>query len=506
MISILVNVREPNEARIAFVDDEQMVGQSPPVPLLVDYDAESTDHTQYRGNIYRGVVMNVEASLQAAFVDFGGGRHGFLPFSEIGKHAFAEGTKSAKSIGEAVKKKQLVTVQVTREAQGQKGAALTTYLSLPGRYAVLMLGESKGGISRKISDEAERQRLKEITEELPKAEGIGLIIRTAGLKATHAQLLGDCKQLHKTFAALLDSAREATGPTLLHREPDLILRTLRDYTTPEVKEIVVDDEAALKALRRDMKLVMPRATKLLKLYDAPRPLFSSRGIEPQIEALYRPRVSLPSGGSVVIERTEALVAIDVNSGKAGKAQSHESASHTINMEAAEVIARQLRLRDLGGIVVIDFIDMNDPAHGDEVEAHLKKCVAKDKARIKVGALSEFGTIQLTRQRMRPALADTQTNACTHCSGTGRLVNETSRLATVLRQIADKVAPYKEPRPLAFIVRAEPTLGLRLLNEARPQLQKLETMLGTTLKVELLSSPQGKLSIVVADNERKEEQT
>lgn len=491
--TILINARDRGETRIAFVDQADN--------SLSEYDVETSDHEKYRGNVYLGTVMNIEPSLQAAFIDFGGGRHGFLPYAEVSPQAYREEhAKNPRAIGDVLRKKQLIVVQVSRESVGNKGAALTTYLSIPGRYLVLMRGNDNAGISRKIEDAEERQRIKQLTTDLEIPEGFGVIVRTAGLNASKGSLQQDLKYITKTFQQLDKKAAAATGPALLHSEPDLVARTLRDYVTTEVEAIWVDDEARLEELREYVRLVMPRASKLLQLHDAPQPLFSKFGVEPQIEALYRPKVNLKSGGSVVIQQTEALVAIDVNTGKAGKSQNHENAAFQTNMEAAQTIARQLRLRDLGGIVVIDFIDMEVAEHKKEVEACLREALKSDKARTKIGHISALGTLEMTRQRVRPALATGGMVECELCAGTGRLMAPASQLARALRSIADKVSTYNPPRPSQFEVKAPARLALSLLNERRLELADLEQRFATKLLVTLTD---GALSIAPRDNAAKE---
>jgi ribonuclease E len=470
--TILFNAREQSssggEVRVAIVEGTEGAAR------LVDLDIETEDREKNKGNIYRGSVMNIEPSLQAAFVNYGGQRHGFLPAGEVAPEAYhGEAAKNPRQITDMLKRRQAITVQVVKDEIGNKGAALTTYISLPGRYLVLMPGSDMKGISRKIEDEEERQRIRELTQSLEPPPGFGLIVRTAGLNQPKQALAQDLKYLLRLWAQIEKKIESAAVPALIHREQDITLRTLRDYLTPDVTRIVFDTPESLKDGREFVKQVAPKLVRSLELHEGEQSIFSAFGIEAQVESLYERRVALASGGSIIIEPTEALVSVDVNSGKMTKPRDHEETAYQTNLEAAAEVARQLRLRDLGGIIVIDFIDMENAAHKTEVEKRVREAIKNDKARIKIGHISPNGTLELTRQRIRSTLHGGVTIPCPHCGGSGTRRSPNSENASALRALGDKLAAEPLLSGARLVMETHAELALRLLNERRRELAELE---------------------------------
>jgi len=458
---MLVNAADPEEFRVAILEEG----------LLTEFALETASREQTKGNIYKGAVVNVEPSLQAAFVNYGGNRHGFLPLSEVHPDYYQDKVKdrSKVRIQQALKKGQELIVQVIKEESATKGAYLSTYVSLPGRYLVLLVKQSHLGISRKIEKEEERQRLKELAQKLGVPPEMGIIIRTVGEEGRQRTLSKDLNYLLKLWEDIQKEAREP-APRLLYKDLDVITRTVRDYLSSEVKTILVDDREVHHQLKNFLRLVAPQQVRALKLYQDKLPLFVRYQIEDQIERLYAERVPLKSGGSLVINPTEALVSIDVNSGRClGQVNLEETAFKT-NVEAAEEIARQLRLRDLGGLVVIDFIDMKDKKHIKEVEQALKQALKKDKARVTVGHISKFGLLELSRQRLRPTPETSTYTLCTACHGKGRVKSATALGLGLLRQMALQLGqtPLKEVRAVL-----PPEVANFLLNQKRKDLLTLE---------------------------------
>lgn len=349
---MLINVADEEESRVAIMEDG----------ILEEFTIEVASREQIKGNIYNGVVVKVEPSLQAAFVDYGGNRHGFLPMGEIHDSWYAgdstNGDRGRPRIQDVLKRNQKVLVQVAKEELGNKGASLTTYISLPGRYLVLMPGsDSGGGISRKIEDEEERKKLKETIAQLNPPPDIGIIVRTAGLNRNKTELQRDLTYLQRLWSSIQEKSKQSPAPALIYQEHDLVIRSIRDYFTPDIQEVLVDNRDVYRRARDFFQAVMPRYQGRVKLYREKAPIFAQHGLENQIEAIYTHKVELKSGGSIVIDQTEALVAIDVNSGRATREKGIEETAYKTNMEAAQEVARQLRLRDMGGLIVIDFIDM-----------------------------------------------------------------------------------------------------------------------------------------------------
>jgi ribonuclease E len=471
---MLINAEDAEESRVAIVADG----------ILEEFDIETCHKEQNKSNIYKGVVVKVEAGLQAAFVDYGGKRAGFLPLGEVHPTCYADPDLAKRGgrvrIHDVLKRNQELLVQIVKDEIGTKGAALSTYISLPGRYLVLMPGVDATRVSRKIEDEAQRRQLKEIVAQLAPPPGTGVIIRTAGLDRTKQELQRDMAYLLKLWETILVQAKELPAPSAVYQESDLVIRSIRDYFTPDIAEILVDDREVFKRAREFLQAIMPRYVSRIKLYREKRPIFSKYQLEDQIEAIFEDKIPLKSGGSIVIERTEAMVSIDVNSGRSTQERGMEETAFKTNMEAGEEIARQLRLRDLGGLVVIDFIDMRDRKHILEVERCLKNALKRDKARTEMSRISKFGLLEVSRQRLKPALQDETSLPCPHCKGQGMIRSKESLGLTVLRKIQGAavkgnllVAKAKVPLEAANY----------LLNEKRDRLLKLEQEYGIRIHVE-----------------------
>lgn len=470
---MLINAQDPEESRMAIVEDgvlaELIVETSLPVPA--------------RGNIYKAKIVNVEPSLQAVFVDYGESRHGFLPFSEIHPNYYASSQKKEGEfrprVQEAIRRNQEVLVQMERGEMGTKGAAMTTYISLPGRYLVLMPGSDGGGISRKIEGEKERRKIKEIVHDLEVPPGMGLIVRTAGLDRAKTDLSKDLHYLLRLWDTIQAKSEKAPAPALIYEERDLVIRSIRDYFTSDIEEVLIDSKEVFNQAKEFFRSIMPRYQTKLKLYGEKRPLFSKYELEKQLETIFERSVPLKSGGSVVIDPTEALVSVDVNSGRATQGRGMEETALRTNLEAAEEIARQLRLRDLGGLVVIDFIDMYERKHNQEVERCLRNALKRDKARVEVSRISRFGLLELSRQRIRSALSEKALVACGNCEGTGLVKSTESAALTVLRQVRAGLA-----RGGCTRVRVElpDEVATYLLNQKREELFRLEKIYGLKLQI------------------------
>jgi ribonuclease E len=474
---MLINAQDPEESRMAIVEDG----------VLAELIVESSLPAPSRGNIYKAKIINIEPSLQAVFVDYGESRHGFLPFSEIHPNYYASSQKKEGEfrprIQEAIRRNQEVLVQMERGEMGTKGAAMTTYISLPGRYLVLMPGSDGGGISRKIEGEKERRKIKEIVHDLEVPPGMGLIVRTAGLDRAKTDLSKDLHYLLRLWETIQVKSEKATAPALIYEERDLVTRSIRDYFTPDIEEVLIDKKEIFNQAREFFRTIMPRYQNKLKLYGEKRPLFSKYELEKQLETIFERRVPLKSGGSVVIDPTEALVSVDVNSGRATQGRGMEETALKTNLEAAEEISRQLRLRDLGGLVVIDFIDMYDRKHKQEVERRLRNALKRDKARVEVSRISRFGLLELSRQRIRSALSEKTLVPCGYCEGTGRVKSTESAALAVLRQVRAGLAKGGCTR-----VRVElpEEMATYLLNQKREELFRLEKIYG--LKLQIVGQP------------------
>ena len=404
---ILINAVDPEECRIAKVKDGK----------LEDFHIESASREITQGNIYKGTITRVEPGLQSVFVDYGSDRHGFLQKNEIHRDYFQDNDSGDHSIKNIVKRGQELILQVTKDPVLNKGAMLTTFISLPGRNIVLMPGGKNNGISRKIEDEKERNRLKDIINSLKLPDDFGVIVRTAGVKCTKTLISKDLKYLLRLWKNINKKGVSKSPPALIYKEQNLVLRSIRDYLTTDVTGILVDNAAVHQEVKEFMQIISPKHTRIVKLHNGAKPIFTKFELENQIASVFENRVNLKSGGSIVIDQTEALVAIDVNSGKATKKSIEQTAFRT-NLQAAEEIARQLRLRDLGGLIVIDFIDMKDSKHKLEVEKTIKTCLKADKARTKVGKISRFGLMEMSRQRIRPPIEFGSYAPCRYCRGKG----------------------------------------------------------------------------------------
>jgi len=552
---MLIDARHPEETRVAVAKGNR----------IEEFDFESEEHKQLKGNIYLAKVTRVEPSLQAAFIDYGGNRHGFLAFSEIhpdyyqipksdrdallreeaehaaeeerlrgdyddgdldphhdddgtdddhveeiddGEHGDEEsdateaGTGSDASpvdesaadelrrkrqnlrrrykIQDVIQRRQVLLVQVVKEERGNKGAALTTYLSLAGRYCVLMPNTSHGGgISRKILNGADRKRLKSIMSDLNLPQTMGLIVRTAGLERTKVEIRRDFDYLARLWGEIREKTLGSSAPALIYRDSDLIKRAIRDLYHKEIDEVIVEGEDGYKAARGFMKLLMPSHVKRVTSYVDPTPIFQRYGVEDTLSAMYQPVVQLKSGGYLVINPTEALVSIDINSGRATREHSIEQTAFATNIEAAHEIARQLRLRDMAGLVVIDFIDMEQSGHVRKVEKAMKDALKNDRARIQVGRISSFGLMEMSRQRLRTGVLEASTKPCAHCEGTGLMRTASSSGLSALRIIEEEAARGRGDR---IVLRAGREAAIYLLNKKRRELGEIELRYGVTLEV------------------------
>ena len=481
MKRMLFNATQQEELRVAIVDGQK----------LIDLDIESAAREQRKSNIYKGVITRIEPSLEAAFVDYGEERHGFLPFKEVSKSYFRQDADAGKArIQDALKEGQEIIVQVEKDERGNKGAALTTFISLAGRYLVLMPNNPRGGgVSRRVEGE-DRDELRALIDQLAVPQGMSVIARTAGIGRTIEELNWDMGYLMQLWGAIELAANDRTPgedgryrpkPFLIYLESSLVIRAIRDYFQPDIGEILIDTEEIYEQAQAFMQTVMPGNVHKVKLYRDDVPLFSRFQIEHQIESAFSRQVSLPSGGAVVIDHTEALVSIDVNSARATKGHDIEETAFRTNLEAADEVARQLRLRDLGGLIVIDFIDMESNKNQREVENRLREALHFDRARVQTGKISRFGLLELSRQRLQPSLGETSHITCPRCGGTGHIRGIESTALHVLRILQEEA--MKENTG-AVHVQVPVDVATFLLNEKRSEIQKLETR----LKVNILLIP------------------
>src|SRR5687767_14167512 len=563
---MLIDARHREETRVAVVKGTR----------IEEFDFESAEHKQLKGNIYLAKVTRVEPSLQAAFVDYGGNRHGFLAFSEIhpdyyqipkedreallreeAEHAAEEeriraadeargsgeeeeaaepaepvtigagadeegeaaevGEDSAPpppaeadgasdenaadelrrkrqalrrryKIQDVIRRRQVLLVQVVKEERGNKGAALTTYLSLAGRYCVLMPNTSHGGgISRKISNGADRKRLKQIMAELNLPRTMGCIVRTAGLSRTKTEIKRDFDYLARLWDEIRERTLQSTAPALIYGDSDLIKRAIRDIYNRDIDEVIVEGEEGYRAARNFMKLLMPSHVRRVKHYVDPVPLFQRHGVEDQLGGMYQPLVQLKSGGYLVINPTEALVSIDINSGRSTREHNIEQTAYATNIEAANEIARQLRLRDMAGLVVIDFIDMESNGHIRRVEKTMKEALKNDRARIQVGRISSFGLMEMSRQRLRTGVLEASTKPCPHCDGTGLMRTAASAGLSALRMLEEEAA---RGRGSTIILRAGREAAVYVLNRKRGEIGEIEERYGVCVEVLIEESFEG----------------
>ena len=459
---MLINASHSEEVRVAMVD-----GQN-----LYDLDIENRTRQQIKSNIYKGKISRVEPSLEAAFVDYGVERHGFLPMKEISKIYFKKGSSpsSRLKIQEVISEGQEVIVQVEKEERGNKGAALTTYISLAGRYLVLMPNNPRaGGISRRIEGD-DRTELREAMKGLSIPSGMGIIVRTAGVGRGTEELQWDCNYLLQLWKTINEESQKASAPHFLFQESNVIVRAIRDYLRQDVGEVIVDNEEAYALASAFIGTVMPDFKSKVKYYNEEIPLFNRYQVEAQIETAFQREVKLASGGSIVIDVTEALVSIDINSSRATKGGDIEETAFSTNKQAAEEIARQLRLRDVGGLIVIDFIDMLNTKHQREIELKMRQALEIDRARVQVGKISRFGLLEMSRQRLRPSLEETMSRTCPRCMGQGTIRGTRSLALSILRLIEDE-AQKESSREIRVIVPV--SIATFLLNEKRNEISNIE---------------------------------
>ena len=510
---ILIDARQTEETRVVLLSGTR----------IEDFDYETEHRKQLKGNVYLARVTRVEPSLQAAFVEYGGNRQGFLAFSEIhpdyyripiedreaiieaevvsqdddaedvpedgtpetvgGESAVDEDIRPKRQvkkykIQEVISKKQIMLVQVVKEERGNKGAALTTYLSLAGRYCVLMPNNSRGGgVSRKITNPADRKRLKTVVGGLEIAKGMAVIVRTAGAKRTKTEIARDYAYLSKLWDEIRNLTLESQAPCLIHEEGDLIKRSIRDMYTSEVDEVLIEGEDAYKIARNQMKMLIPSHLKNVKKFLESQPIFQHFDVERQIDTIQNPQVTLKSGGYLVINQTEALVAVDVNSGKSTRERNIEETALKTNLEAAEELARQLRLRDMSGLIVVDFIDMEDSRNQHAVERRLKDVMRSDRARVQIGSISHFGLLEMSRQRLRLSINESISNLCPYCVGTGRIRSIDTAAMQVLRSIEDEAQKGKMG---VLHITVHRDIALFILNHKRSSLLDIESRFGLSL--------------------------
>ena len=461
MKRMLFNATQAEELRVAIVDGQK----------LVDLDIESAAKEQKKSNIYKAVITRIEPSLEAAFVDYGAERHGFLPFKEISRSYFQPGVEASRTtIKEALREGQELIVQVDKDERGNKGAALTTFISLAGRYLVLMPNNPRGGgVSRRVEGD-ERTELRDVMDQLQVPQGMSLIARTAAIGRNAEELQWDLNYLMQLWKAIDGAANQQKGAFLIYQEGSLVIRAIRDYFQPDIGEILIDTDDVFDQASQFMAHVMPGTVNRIKRYRDDVPLFSRFQIEHQIESAYSRQVNLPSGGAIVIDHTEALVSVDVNSGRSTRGADIEETAFKTNLEAAEEVARQLRLRDLGGLIIIDFIDMESQRNQREVENRLRDGLRLDRARVQTGKISRFGLMELSRQRLRPALAETSYIPCPRCSGTGHIRSAESAALHILRILEEEAM---KDNTAAVHTQVPVDVATFLLNEKRADIQAIE---------------------------------
>jgi ribonuclease E len=475
MKRMLINATHSEELRVALVDGQRMF----------DLDIESGAREQKKANIYRGRITRVEPSLEAAFVDYGSERHGFLPLKEISREYFKDQSQSSRSsIRELVKEGQEIVVQVDKEERGNKGAALTTFISLAGRYLVLMPNNPRaGGISRRIEGE-ERSQLRDVMNQLTVPAESGVIVRTAGIGRSAEDIQWDLDYLQQLWDSITVASDKQPAPFLIYQESNVIIRAMRDYLRPDIGEVLIDEPKVYQDVLTFVQQVMPSYENKIKLYDQETPLFNRFQIESQIETAFQREVTLPSGGAIVIDPTEALVSIDINSARATKGSDIEETALNTNLEAAEEIARQLRLRDMGGLVVIDFIDMGPMRNQRAVENKLRDSLKLDRARVQVGRISRFGLMEMSRQRLRPSLGETSGIVCPRCSGQGSIRDVGSLALSIIRLINEEAS---KDRSAEIRVVLPVNMATYLLNEKRAEILEVEKTAG--VRIVIIPNPQ-----------------
>lgn len=494
MKRMLINATQPEERRLAIVDGQK----------LLDFETEIEGREQRKGNIYKAVVTRVEPSLEACFVDYGEDRHGFLPFKEISRNYFREGVdvRSAR-IQDAIREGDELLVQVEKEERGNKGAALTTFVSLAGRYLVLMPNNPRGGgVSRRIEGE-DREELKENLDQLEYPKGMSLIARTAGIGRSAPELQWDLNYMLKLWTAIDGASKGGKGAYLIYQESSLVIRAIRDYFTADIGEILIDTDDIFDQAQQFMNHVMPETASKVKRYRDDAPLFSRFQIEHQIETAFSRTVNLPSGGAIVIDHTEALVSVDVNSARATRGSDIEETATRTNLEAADEIARQMRLRDLGGLIVVDFIDMEESKNRREVETRLRDALRQDRARVQFSSISKFGLLELSRQRLRPALSEGSHITCPRCNGTGHIRDTESSALQILRMVQEE---SMKDNTAAVHVQVPVEVTSFLLNEKRTEITKIEMKQRVTVLLvpnKALETPNYRLERLRHDDPRLE---
>lgn len=474
MKRMLINATHKNEElRIALANGQ----------YLYDLTIESAAHEQTKSNLYLGIVTRREKSLEAAFVDFGGGRHGFLPLKEVARSCFSskfdESQGTRPTIDEVLEEGQEIIVQVDKEERGSKGAALTTFISLPGSYLVLMPNNPRaGGISRRIEGD-ERSELRENLAALQLPEGMGIIVRTAGSGRNQEELQWDLAILLRHWEAIEQVAKQKAAPFLIYQESNAVIRSVRDYLRKDIDELLIDEPDTYQEVVNHIKLIRPDFINRVKLYQDPTPLFTRFQIESQIESAFQREVRLPSGGSIVIDHTEAMVAIDINSARSTKGGDIEETALTTNLEAADEIARQLRLRDLGGLIVIDFIDMTPLRNQREVEERIRKALEMDRARVQVGRISRFGLLEMSRQRLRPSLGESSHISCPRCQGQGTIRGVESLALSIIRLIEEHALKENTAQVRAIL---PIEIASFLLNEKRQAIIDIESRQNVTVMI------------------------
>lgn len=463
MKRMLINASQPEELRVALVDGQ----------WLYDLDIENRLREQKKANIYKGKITRIEPSLEAAFVDYGAERHGFLPLKEISREYFSKQPRDIDGrirIKDVVSEGMEVIIQIDKEERGNKGAALTTFVSLAGRYLVLMPNNPRaGGISRRI-DGDDRSELKDALSQVEVPKGMGVIVRTAGVGRSSSELEWDLNYLIKLWLAIKEEADKSSAPHFLFQESNVVIRAIRDYLRPEIGEVIVDNPETFELATAFIQQVMPNYRSKVKFYEEAVPLFNRFQIEAQIETAFEREVKLPSGGSIVIDVTEAMVAIDINSSRATKGGDIEETALQTNLEAADEIARQLRLRDIGGLVVIDFIDMQAARNQRDVENRVRDALQMDRARVQVGRISRFGLLEMSRQRLRPSLGETTSKICPRCNGQGS-IRGTKSLALSILRLVEEEAQKERSAEIRTVVPV--SVATYLLNEKRKIISGIE---------------------------------
>ena len=468
---MLVNAVHKEQMRMATVDENGK---------LIEFNIQMTVREPINGNIYKGKVLKVERGLQAAFVDYGGVKDGFLPLRDVSSEYLTEPENGQTGGKPVLKSGQEIIVQVVREVTGNKGALLTSYISLPGRYLVLLPNKLCGGISRKIESEEDRQKIKSLMEQIKVPEDMGFIVRTAGINRTKPEIQRDYQFLMRLWKDIFKKAESASAPYFLYQETDFGVRSLRDYLTLEIDEILVDDVETFRKMRAYLKAVAPRHLRILKNYKDKAPIFERYELEEQIRVIYQERVELKSGGYIIINPTEAMITIDVNSGRGSNKRNIEETAFKTNVDACDEIARQLRLRDLGGLIVIDFIDMIDKKHIAEVEKTFKKGLSMDRARIQLSRISKFGLLELSRQKKQSTIQEISYITCPYCKGSGLRPSLEYASLGAYRKIESEAVKgiYSELK-----VSLPHEIAIYILNNKRSELLKLETSFGICLHIE-----------------------